>query len=148
MELLMTDPVILPSSRVTVDRSVITRLLLSNPIDPFNRTPLSEEDLIPNEALKQRIMAFISKSTNAASESISSTSSLDQTSPASSSDTSPTTSAVIAFFDSSSADLPPPSTLSADLVIAQSSGDNPSSYVSHPFSTEPYHSAEHEAGDY
>ncbi|MDP2435306.1 MAG: hypothetical protein Q8P67_06150, partial [archaeon] len=61
-------PVILPSSRVTVDRSVITRHLLSNPTDPFNRTPLSEEDLIPNEELKHRIQAFVAHSTQDAAD--------------------------------------------------------------------------------
>ena len=68
MASMMTDPVILPSSRVTVDRSVITRHLLSNPTDPFNRTPLSEEDLIPNEELKHRIQAFVAHSTQDAAD--------------------------------------------------------------------------------
>jgi ubiquitin conjugation factor E4 B len=60
---LMTDPVILPSSRMTVDRAMITRQLLSNPIDPFNRTPLSEADLIPNVELKKRIDEFLATAT-------------------------------------------------------------------------------------
>lgn len=37
---LMKDPVRLPSSGVITDRAVITRHLLSDPIDPFNRQPL------------------------------------------------------------------------------------------------------------
>ena len=44
--MLMKDPVILPSKNV-LDRSTISRHLLSDPTDPFNRQPLSEEDLVP-----------------------------------------------------------------------------------------------------
>ncbi|KAJ3115786.1 hypothetical protein HK100_001231, partial [Physocladia obscura] len=38
---LMEDPVILPTSGVTVDRSTIITQLLSQPRDPFNRKPLT-----------------------------------------------------------------------------------------------------------
>ncbi|CAG2056146.1 unnamed protein product, partial [Timema podura] len=41
MSTLMLDPVILPSSRTTVDRSTIARHLLSDQSDPFNRAPLT-----------------------------------------------------------------------------------------------------------
>lgn len=44
---LMRDPVKLPSSGVVVDRSTICRHLLSDPSDPFNRAPLSENMLEP-----------------------------------------------------------------------------------------------------
>jgi ubiquitin conjugation factor E4 B len=37
---LMKDPVILPTSKQITDRAIITRHLLSDPIDPFNRQPL------------------------------------------------------------------------------------------------------------
>jgi hypothetical protein len=37
MSTLMEDPVILPKSRAVVDRSTITRILLSDALDPFNR---------------------------------------------------------------------------------------------------------------
>ena len=43
----MEDPVLLPSSRMVLDRSTITAHLLNNPIDPFNRSPLQIQDLIP-----------------------------------------------------------------------------------------------------
>ncbi|KAK9742559.1 hypothetical protein RND81_03G182000 [Saponaria officinalis] len=56
---LMKDPVILPSSRVTVDRPVILRHLLSDSTDPFNRSPLSPDMLIPDNELKARIEEFI-----------------------------------------------------------------------------------------
>ncbi|KAL2898658.1 putative ubiquitin conjugation factor E4 [Bienertia sinuspersici] len=56
---LMKDPVILPSSRVTLDRPVILRHLLSDSTDPFNRSPLSPDMLIPDTDLKARIDEFI-----------------------------------------------------------------------------------------
>ncbi|KAH9817379.1 Ubiquitin elongating factor core [Teratosphaeria destructans] len=52
---LMTDPVILPTSKNTVDRATIRSHLLSDPNDPFNRMPLKIEDVIPNSELKQQI---------------------------------------------------------------------------------------------
>ena len=48
MATLMEDPVILPSSRVTIDRGTIKTHLLSNPMDPFNRSLLKIEDVIPS----------------------------------------------------------------------------------------------------
>lgn len=47
---LMRDPVILPSSRVTVDRSTIKSHLLSDTKDPFNRSPLSIDDVVPGNS--------------------------------------------------------------------------------------------------
>lgn len=44
----MRDPVILPSSKTTLDRSTIKSHLLSDSKDPFNRAPLSIEDVIPS----------------------------------------------------------------------------------------------------
>ncbi|KAI0661957.1 ubiquitin conjugation factor E4 [Cubamyces menziesii] len=64
MYTLMRDPVILPSSRVVVDRSTIKSHLLSDSKDPFNRMPLSMEDVIPNVELKQRIEAFLAERRN------------------------------------------------------------------------------------
>ncbi|KAL8656209.1 MAG: hypothetical protein Q9210_000404 [Variospora velana] len=55
---LMTDPVILPTSKTTIDRSTIRSHLLSDPNDPFNRSPLRIEDVIPDTALKAQIEAF------------------------------------------------------------------------------------------
>ncbi|GMN32110.1 hypothetical protein TIFTF001_049750 [Ficus carica] len=56
---LMKDPVILPSSRVTIDRPVIQRHLLSDSTDPFNRSHLTADMLIPDTELKARIEEFI-----------------------------------------------------------------------------------------
>ncbi len=55
---LMEDPVILPTSNVTVDRTMIKTHLLSDPHDPFNRQPLSIADVVPNVELKERIDAW------------------------------------------------------------------------------------------
>ena len=51
----MTEPVLLPSSNVVVDRSVIAKHLLSDPIDPFNRQPLQMADVVPQTELKDEI---------------------------------------------------------------------------------------------
>lgn len=55
---LMLDPVILPQSRITVDRSTIRSHLLSDPHDPFNRQPMKIEDVIENTQLKEEIMKW------------------------------------------------------------------------------------------
>ncbi|KAF2833397.1 hypothetical protein CC86DRAFT_338679 [Ophiobolus disseminans] len=58
MATLMEDPVTLPISKQIVDRSTIQSHLLSDPHDPFNRTPLKIEDVIPNDALKDEIQTW------------------------------------------------------------------------------------------
>lgn len=55
MSALMLDPVILPSSRITVDRSTIARHLLSDQSDPFNRSPLTMDQVKRDVDLKTRI---------------------------------------------------------------------------------------------
>ncbi|XP_004931704.1 ubiquitin conjugation factor E4 B [Bombyx mori] len=57
MDTLMTDPVVLPSGKV-MDRSVILRHLLNSATDPFNRQPLSEDQLRPATELKERIQQW------------------------------------------------------------------------------------------
>uniref|UniRef100_A0A3Q2NY84 Ubiquitin conjugation factor E4 A n=1 Tax=Fundulus heteroclitus TaxID=8078 RepID=A0A3Q2NY84_FUNHE len=59
MSTLMLDPVLLPSSNVTVDRSTIARHLLSDQTDPFNRSPLTMDQIKPNEELKQQILQWL-----------------------------------------------------------------------------------------
>ncbi|KAI1340018.1 ubiquitin conjugation factor E4 [Xylariaceae sp. FL0016] len=54
---LMTDPVILPSQNI-VDRSTIVQQLLSNPLDPFTRSPMKIEDVVPHDELRGRIEAW------------------------------------------------------------------------------------------
>ena len=45
MYTIMRDPVILPSSKTTIDRATIKSHLLSDATDPFNRQPLKFEDV-------------------------------------------------------------------------------------------------------
>lgn len=45
----MEDPVILPSGNV-VDRSIISRHLLNSQTDPFNRQPLTEDQLVSGKS--------------------------------------------------------------------------------------------------
>ena len=59
--LLMTDPVKLPKSNVILDRKTIETHLLSDPTDPFNRSPLTKEMLIPCPELKAKIQEYINK---------------------------------------------------------------------------------------
>ncbi|CAF3348349.1 unnamed protein product [Rotaria sp. Silwood1] len=54
----MTDPVILPSG-VIMDRSVIIKHLLNSNTDPFNRLPLTIEQLVPAVQLKEQIDNWI-----------------------------------------------------------------------------------------
>lgn len=61
MSTLMTDPVVLPSSKVTVDRTTIARHLLSDQTDPFNRSPLTMDQVKPDNELKERISEWIRK---------------------------------------------------------------------------------------
>lgn len=47
----MRDPVRLPSSRAIMDRSTIKSHLLSETRDPFNRAPLTIEEVIPGTSM-------------------------------------------------------------------------------------------------
>jgi ubiquitin conjugation factor E4 B len=74
----MKDPVILPVSRVVIDRSTIRAVLLSKEQDPFNNVPcvsshvsdrvtnltqisLKYEDIIPDTELKAKIDAWVAE---------------------------------------------------------------------------------------
>lgn len=59
MSTLMLDPVTLPSSNVTVDRTTIARHLLSDQSDPFNRSPLTMDQVITNVTLKAEIEGWV-----------------------------------------------------------------------------------------
>ncbi|RDW57967.1 ubiquitin-ubiquitin ligase UFD2 [Aspergillus mulundensis] len=58
MYTLMQDPVILPASNISIDRSTLRAHLLSDPHDPFNRVPLKMEDVTPDTELKAKIEEF------------------------------------------------------------------------------------------
>ncbi|KAJ6171979.1 hypothetical protein N7470_001046 [Penicillium chermesinum] len=70
MYTLMEDPVILPSSRVSIDRATIRSHLLSDPHDPFNRVPLTMENVIPDTDLKSKIEAFKAERTGKRTEAM------------------------------------------------------------------------------
>ena len=55
---LMEDPVILPGSKVTIDRSTIKAHLLSDSTDPFNRMPLKIDDVIDDVETREKIALF------------------------------------------------------------------------------------------
>ncbi|KAJ1655624.1 Ubiquitin conjugation factor E4 [Dispira simplex] len=55
---LMEEPVILPSSKVTLDLSTIKSHLLSDSTDPFNRSSLTIDMVVPNTELKEKIREF------------------------------------------------------------------------------------------
>jgi len=66
MQTLMSDPVILgknkneqDTNKYVMDRKVIERHLMNNPNNPFNREPLTKEDLIPDTELKMEIEEWI-----------------------------------------------------------------------------------------
>lgn len=58
---IMRDPVKLPSSGVVCERSVIERHLLTDSSDPFNRSELTLDMLVPQAELKARIDDWLSE---------------------------------------------------------------------------------------
>jgi len=59
MNTLMRDPVILPTSNTVVDRTTISRILLTDLKDPFNRKPLTIDQIITDTETKQKIDTWI-----------------------------------------------------------------------------------------
>lgn len=55
----MKDPVILPTSKTSVDRSTIRSHLLSDSTDPFNRAPLKIEEVVPGKAEHVKVLLDI-----------------------------------------------------------------------------------------
>ncbi|KAL9647901.1 hypothetical protein ABK040_008172 [Willaertia magna] len=55
---IMEDPVLLPASKIHIDRATIERHLLNDANDPFNRSHLTVEMLIPAPELKQKIVEW------------------------------------------------------------------------------------------
>jgi ubiquitin conjugation factor E4 B len=50
---LMEDPVELPGSKTIIDRITIKRHLLNDPHDPFNRAPLTLDQVITRDDIRQ-----------------------------------------------------------------------------------------------
>jgi ubiquitin conjugation factor E4 B len=61
MATIMKDPVVLPTSRITVDRSTIKAHLLSDATDPFNRSPLKIDDVVDNAELRDQIQQWLAE---------------------------------------------------------------------------------------
>lgn len=59
--MLMSDPVILPTSNNIVDMSTICRHLLSDQKDPFNRSPLTLSMVQKHAELKERIQQWLAE---------------------------------------------------------------------------------------
>jgi ubiquitin conjugation factor E4 B len=55
---LMEDPVIMPTSNTSIDRSTIMRHLMSDPRDPFTNMPLHLGQLQPDDKLRAQIAAW------------------------------------------------------------------------------------------
>lgn len=70
MSTLMLDPVTLPSSNVTVDRTTIARHLLSDQSDPFNRSPLTMDQVRSDTELRTRIEQWVREKKAAYAESV------------------------------------------------------------------------------
>lgn len=64
MATLMEDPVELPNSHTIIDRLTIKRHLLNDPHDPFNRAPLTIEQVISLPDIKKKIDEWIDKKKN------------------------------------------------------------------------------------
>jgi len=54
MGIIMSDPVILPSKHV-LDRSTIIQHLLSDAKDPYTRQPMTIDDVVPDDSLREKI---------------------------------------------------------------------------------------------
>ena len=65
----MTDPVLLKTSGSIVDRKTITQHMLNDSMDPFNRKPLSMEDVVPAVELKKKIDAWLKEKREAKMQS-------------------------------------------------------------------------------
>ena len=59
LSVIMTDPVMLPTSHQIVDRTTIARHLLSDQTDPFNRAPLTMDMLEPQDELRERVLQWM-----------------------------------------------------------------------------------------
>ena len=56
---LMSDPVLLKTSNNIVDRSTIVQQMLNDPHDPFNRAPITHDDIEPQSELKAEIETWL-----------------------------------------------------------------------------------------
>lgn len=57
--LMMENPVVLLTSKVTIDLNTFKQIMLNDQIDPFSRQPLDETKYVENKELKERIKEFM-----------------------------------------------------------------------------------------
>ena len=53
---LMNDPVMLPTSGTILNRSTIEKILMTKPVDPYNRVPLTIDQVIPRRSGESEFM--------------------------------------------------------------------------------------------
>lgn len=58
---LMKDPVVLLTSRTTIDRNTFNQIMMNDQIDPFSRLPLDESKIQENKPLREEIQRYLSK---------------------------------------------------------------------------------------
>ena len=58
---LMEDPVLLQTSNTVVDKATISQQMLNEAIDPFNRAPITQADIVPQPELKAKIQAWLAE---------------------------------------------------------------------------------------
>ncbi len=61
MNNILQEPVLLPNSNIIVDKSTIIKHLERDPTDPFTRSQLTIDMVIPQENLKNRIQTFFAE---------------------------------------------------------------------------------------
>ena len=65
---LMEDPVLLRTSSTVVDKATISQQMLNEAIDPFNRAPITQADIVPQPDLKAKIQAWLADAKTKAEE--------------------------------------------------------------------------------
>jgi len=55
---LLENAVMLPGSKQIVNRDSIVRQLMTNPLDPFNRSPLTADKLIPMPEIVEKVIIY------------------------------------------------------------------------------------------
>ncbi|ELA42154.1 uncharacterized protein VICG_00797 [Vittaforma corneae ATCC 50505] len=60
---IMENPVLMLTSKITIDRSTFNQIMLNDRIDPFSRLPLDESQIVDNAELREKIEDFKKKET-------------------------------------------------------------------------------------
>ncbi|ELA41779.1 uncharacterized protein VICG_01131 [Vittaforma corneae ATCC 50505] len=61
---IMENPVLMLTSKITIDRSTFNQIMLNDRIDPFSRLPLDESQIVDNAELREKIEDFKKKGTS------------------------------------------------------------------------------------